>query len=139
MKTRMPITYNMDNVIRQLFIIAGVVVLYVLFPGPAVFCEGAALPAQSGYATDLETKQESLVSIKEDTEKIESALIRRVKISEGMKHLNDHRLRELEATGQNLMEITPPASRINLESCRMSGTISPLSNPEIIKTHSSDD
>jgi hypothetical protein len=136
MKTRMPVTHNMDSVIRRLFMIAGVVVVYVLFSAQAVFCEGAPLPAQANYANDLETKQESLVSIKEDTEKIESALICRVKISEGIKQVNDQRLRGLESTGQSLMEIMPPASRINLESCRMSGTISPQSNPGIIKSHS---
>lgn len=104
-----------------------VVMAHLLFSVPALFCDGAALTTQANYANVLEAKQGSLVSIREDADEIALGLTRRVKIS-------DQRVRRLDLTGQNLMEIMPPASRINLEPSRMSCTVSPQSNSEIIKS-----
>jgi predicted methyltransferase len=110
--------------LKTIFTLIGVMALTITMASPASFCNGAGASNSANYVSDLQNKQESVTSIKEDTVNIQKELLRKIDET-GVVCSPGGQFSKLEVSGKELIELVPPSARIYLEACRMSGTLTP--------------
>jgi hypothetical protein len=109
---------------KTILILIGVAALAMTMACTGSFANGAGASNSANYVSDLQNKQESVASIKEDSVNIEKEFARKLNES-GVVCTPGGDYSKLDVAAMNLIELIPPSTRINMEAGKAPAALPP--------------
>jgi hypothetical protein len=119
---------NKKFLIMRAALVIGLALLSAICLSPAGSAKPVLTASQVDYISDLQGKQESISSIREDIGNIEKGLIKKTDLlKDGLQRIKEG-ISKLKLTGKDIAQMMPPSAKIYMEVRPMSGTLSPKTN-----------
>jgi len=105
-------------------ILIGIIVLTIAMATSLSFANGTGASSSANYVSDLQNKQDSVTSIKEDSINIERELLRKLDET-GVVRSPRGEYSQLHISGKDLMELMPLTGKVDLTAGKALGALQP--------------